>query len=166
MFELRSVAELFIYNFHRCPEKLHLKDQRRASDKFITEQCGILENLIPGDIILADHGFTIEDSVGLYCAQVVVPPFTKGIHVERAISLLKAKYTILKGVIPISLLKNNCNDICTIDCMLTVCSALCDMCESVVPFNTCMHIIHASLLFKLLFTIRTIPFSSRNQLHI
>ena len=154
MFELRSVAELFIYNFHRCPEKLHLKDQRRASDKFITEQCGILENLIPGDIILADHGFTIEDSVGLYCAQVVVPPFTKGkkqlsrhevdwsreishvrIHVERAISLLKAKYTILKGVIPISLLKNNSNDICTIDCMLTVRSALCNMCESVVPFN-------------------------------
>ena len=56
-----------------------------------------------GDII-------IEDSVGLYCAQVVVPPFTKGkkqltrhevdwsreishvrIHVERVISLLSAK---------------------------------------------------------------------------
>ena len=109
--------------------------ERRASDKFITEQCGIIENLIPGDIILADHGFTIEDSVGLYCAQVVVPPFTKGIHVERVISLLKAKYTTLKGVIPISLLKNNSNDICTIDCMLTVCSALCNMCESVVPFN-------------------------------
>ena len=126
----------------------------RASDKFITEQCGILEKLIPGDIILADRGFTIEDSVGLYCAQVVVPPFTKGkkqlsrhevdwsreishvrIHVERVISLLKAKYTILKGVIPILLLKNNSNDICTIDCMLTVCSALCNMCESVVPFN-------------------------------
>ena len=57
------------------------------------------------------------------------------IHVERVISLLKAKYTILKGVIPISLLKNNSNDIFTIDCMLTVCSALCNMCESVVPFN-------------------------------
>ena len=49
----------------------------RASDKFITEQCGILEKLIPGDIILADCGFTIEDSVGLYCAQVVVPPALK-----------------------------------------------------------------------------------------
>lgn len=109
----------------------------RASDKFITKQCGILEKLIPGDI-LADHGFT-KDSVGLYCAQVIVPPFTKGkkqlsrhevdwlrevshvwIHFERVISLLKAKYTILKGVIPFSLLTN---DISTIDCMLTVCSA-------------------------------------------
>ena len=57
------------------------------------------------------------------------------IHVERIISLLKAKYTILKGVIPISLLKNNSNDICTIDSVITVCSALCNMCESVVPFN-------------------------------
>ena len=35
-----------------------------------------LEKLIPGDIIY--RGFTIEDSVGLYCAQVVVPLFTKG----------------------------------------------------------------------------------------
>ena len=50
----------------------------RTSDKFITEQCGILENLIPGDIILADCGFTKVDSVGLYCAHVVVPLFTKG----------------------------------------------------------------------------------------
>ena len=50
----------------------------RTSDKFITEQCGILENLIPGDIILADCDFTKVDSVGLYCAQVVVPLFTKG----------------------------------------------------------------------------------------
>ena len=36
-----------------------------------TERCGILENLFPGDITLADRGFTVEDAVGLYCAQVV-----------------------------------------------------------------------------------------------
>ena len=39
-------------------------------------QCGILENLFPGDITLADHGFTVEDAVGLYCAQVVAPPIS------------------------------------------------------------------------------------------
>ena len=50
----------------------------RASDKFITEHCGIVDNLIPGGIILADCGFTIVNSVGLCCAQVVVLPFTKG----------------------------------------------------------------------------------------
>ena len=57
------------------------------------------------------------------------------IHVERVISLLKAKYTILNGVIPISLLKNNSNDICTIDCMLTVCSALSRVSNSHIGFD-------------------------------
>ena len=57
------------------------------------------------------------------------------IHVEHVISLLKSKYTILKGVILISLLKNKSIDICAINSILTVCSALCNMCESVVPFN-------------------------------
>lgn len=50
----------------------------RASDKFVTEQCGMLEKLIQlCEIILADCGFTIEDSLGLYCVKVIVPPFTK-----------------------------------------------------------------------------------------
>ena len=36
----------------------------RVSDKFLTEHCGILNNLIPGDIVLADRGFDISDSLG------------------------------------------------------------------------------------------------------
>lgn len=82
----------------------------RASDMHITENCGILENLIHGDLILADRGFTIHDAAGLYCAEVKVPSFTKGkaqlskyevdttrelahvrINVERVIGLLKSK---------------------------------------------------------------------------
>ena len=82
----------------------------RASDKYITEHCDVLNNLLPGDLILADRGFTIEDSVSLYCAQVRCPPFTKGkrqlshhevdwsreisrvrIHIERVIGQLKKK---------------------------------------------------------------------------
>ena len=50
----------------------------RVSDKYITEHCGILDKLLPGDLILADRGFTIQDSVGFYCAEVKTPPFTKG----------------------------------------------------------------------------------------
>ena len=34
--------------------------------------------VLPGDLILADRGFTIQESAGMYCAQVKVPPFTKG----------------------------------------------------------------------------------------
>ena len=31
----------------------------RISDKFLTENCGILKKLLPGDLILADHGVTM-----------------------------------------------------------------------------------------------------------
>ena len=48
----------------------------RVSDKYITEHCGRLQKLLPGDIVLADRGF--EDSCGLYCAPLRIPSFTKG----------------------------------------------------------------------------------------
>ena len=35
----------------------------RVSDKYITENCGYLKKLFPGDVVLVDHGFNIEDSV-------------------------------------------------------------------------------------------------------
>ena len=37
----------------------------RTSDKYLTENCGFLEFLVPGDMVMADRGFTISDSVGL-----------------------------------------------------------------------------------------------------
>ena len=84
------------------------------SDVHFTENCGILENLLPGDLILADRGFNINDSAGMYCAEVKLPPFTRGkkqlskahvdlsrqrsrvhIHVERVIGVVRQKYSIL-----------------------------------------------------------------------
>ena len=50
----------------------------RVSDKYLTDSCGILNNLLPGDTMLADRGFDIKESVGLYCATVKLPAFTKG----------------------------------------------------------------------------------------
>ena len=50
----------------------------RTSDKYITEHCGILDLLLPGDLILADRGFNITDTVGLYAAKVALPAFTRG----------------------------------------------------------------------------------------
>ena len=47
----------------------------RASDKHITENNGILSHLLPGDQILADHGFNVEETAGVYCAEVKIPPF-------------------------------------------------------------------------------------------
>lgn len=50
----------------------------RVGDKHLTENSGLLNHLIPGDTILADRGFDIEDSEGIYCARVIIPAFTKG----------------------------------------------------------------------------------------
>jgi hypothetical protein len=95
----------------------------RASDKYITEHSGFLNNIFPGDLVLADRGFDIHDSVGSLMAQVKIPSFTRGnsqltpvdfettrkiahirIHVERVIGMVRQKFTILDGQIPIDLL--------------------------------------------------------------
>jgi len=50
----------------------------RVSDKHLTECSGILDHLLPGDLVLADRGFNVQDAIGLRCAEVKLPPFTKG----------------------------------------------------------------------------------------
>ena len=81
------------------------------SDKHLTEHCGLLSNLLPGDCILADRGFDIMDSAALYSAEVQITAFTRGkkqllaidvenskrkasvqIHVEWVIGNVKNKY--------------------------------------------------------------------------
>lgn len=50
----------------------------RVSDKYLTEHCNILRKLLPGDIVLADRGFDIADSVALQQAKLHIPAFTRG----------------------------------------------------------------------------------------
>ena len=50
----------------------------RTSDKFITEDCAFLKNLLPGDLVLADRGLDIQDSCGLYYARLQIPSYTRG----------------------------------------------------------------------------------------
>ena len=126
----------------------------RTSDKYITESCGILENLLPGDTVMADRGFTISESVGLKHGKLVIPAFTKGmaqldpldversrgiarvrIHVERVIGLLRRKYTILEGTLPTKFLSSTQSQGPLIDSILRVCSALVNCCPSIVPFD-------------------------------
>lgn len=80
----------------------------RVSDKYLTEHCGILKHLLPGDVVLADRGFDISESVGMMQARLHIPAFTKGkdqlspleieetrnvrIHVERVIGAVRQKY--------------------------------------------------------------------------
>lgn len=49
----------------------------RVSDKFLTEYCGILDNLLPRDLVLADRGFTVDTAVMEQGASLNIPAFTK-----------------------------------------------------------------------------------------
>ena len=92
----------------------------RSSDKQITKDCGILNLLEPGDHVMADRGFDIENEmpagVGLN-----IPPFlddapqlslqdevktrkiaSLGVHVERAIQRIKS-YKIISNVFPLKM---------------------------------------------------------------
>ena len=42
----------------------------RVSDKNLTEHSGILDKLLPGDVVLADRGSTVSDSVGMMDGRV------------------------------------------------------------------------------------------------
>ena len=50
----------------------------RTSDKFLTGNCDILKNLLPGDLVLADRSFTTHEEVWYYGAKLHIPAFTKG----------------------------------------------------------------------------------------
>ena len=58
-----------------------------VSDVHLTENCGLLHHILPGDLVLADRGFTIQDSVGMYCTEVKIPPFTHGKKTNNVVNL-------------------------------------------------------------------------------
>ena len=126
----------------------------RTSDKYLTENSKFLNNLLPGDVVLVGSGFDIVESVWFYCAEFKIPAFTKGkkqlyaadvestwritsvqIHVESVISLVRNKYTILQGILPLDFLITKDGGYATISKIVTVCSALCNICNSVVPIE-------------------------------
>lgn len=92
----------------------------RVSDKYITEDCGYLNKLQAGDVVLADRGFNVEDSVAYRGATLNIPAFTTGksqlspgdvestrrlanvrIHVERVIGSVRQKFQILSATTPL-----------------------------------------------------------------
>ncbi|XP_044745078.1 uncharacterized protein LOC123306940 [Coccinella septempunctata] len=124
----------------------------RASDKFITQHSEFLTHLHCGDV-LADRGFLIKEFVELFNASVIIPAFTKGlnqihpsdlentraianvrIHVEKIISLLKQKFTILAGKVPIKLLATRA-DVALLDDIVNVCCGLIFICPPVIPLD-------------------------------
>ena len=48
------------------------------SDREIVQKSGFLDPIIPGDVIVGDRGFTIDDLVKAKGGKLVIPPFLKG----------------------------------------------------------------------------------------
>lgn len=114
----------------------------------------MLENLLPGDVILTERGFDIAESVALFCARIKIPAFTKGkkqlsgfeveqtrrianvrIHIERVIGNIRKKYGILSATQPIDFAVARDGDKITLDKIVAVSCALTNLCDSVVPFE-------------------------------
>ena len=57
------------------------------------------------------------------------------IHMERAKSLVRNKYSILQSTLILDYLIKRDKNFCTIDKMASVCAALCNLCPSVIPFE-------------------------------
>ena len=121
----------------------------------LTENSGLLNKLLPGDTILADRGFDIQESIGLCSITVKIPAFTKGkpqlsgieveqtrqiahvrIHVERVIGNIRQKYTMLSATQPIEFVNAEREDmVATLDKIVLVSCSLINICNSVVPFE-------------------------------
>ena len=70
------------------------------SDKELTRCSGIMDLLQPGDSVMADCGFDVQDELALCGVRLNIPPFLKGksklsesqlveTHVERAMERIK-----------------------------------------------------------------------------
>ena len=111
--------------------------------------------MLPGDVVLADRGFDIEEDVVMMQVSLKIPSFTKGvsqlppldiektrklanlwIHVERVIGVTRQRYSILMSTLLIQYMKaRSKQEAPTVDKILRVCSALNNVCVSVVPFS-------------------------------
>ncbi|XP_038044401.1 uncharacterized protein LOC119719148 [Patiria miniata] len=126
----------------------------RASDKYVVEHSSFLHKLCPGDVVMADRGFDVSDSVGMMGAKLVLPAFRRDgprlsgeqventrrvansrIHVERVIGHLRQKYTILHSTIPMDFVISRDDNVTLLDKITVVSCSLTNMCPSVVPFD-------------------------------
>jgi hypothetical protein len=131
----------------------------KVSDVELVRQSGFISrNLhMPNDQILADRGFMLQDDFAVQCsAQLIILSFTRGkkelqakdveksckmsrirVHIERVIGVLKRRFHILQGVLPIRTIKSIKDEseevqFSSIDKILHVCAILLNMGPSIV----------------------------------
>ena len=122
----------------------------RASDVHIVRESGFIDSKYhhPGDQILADRGFTLYDDFAASCsAELLTPAFTRGkkqlsareveisrkissvrIHIERVIGLMKNRFTILKGLLPVRCVQSLKDE--TLETMLSSCDKIISVCAA------------------------------------
>ncbi|KAG4073404.1 hypothetical protein HA402_005567 [Bradysia odoriphaga] len=126
----------------------------RANDMLVTTSCNFLDILEPGDLVLADKGFNMHDVFKIRSVDLEIPAFVCNqqqlhplavektrkianvrIHVERCIGLLRRKFMILHRIIPVSMLSkpvSASDNVPFMDKIITVCSALCNLCPTII----------------------------------
>ena len=131
----------------------------RVSDVELVKRSGFISPNLHhhGDQVLADRGFNLVDEFASGCGtELIIPHFTRGkkqlspkevettrqiasirIHIERVIGILKNRYKILQGPLPIRVIKSVLDEtrnepVSAIDKILTVCAILVNLGESIV----------------------------------
>ena len=51
----------------------------RVSDKHLTMNSGLLQKLLPGDVVLSDCGYDVGEVVAMAQVSLHMPAFTKGL---------------------------------------------------------------------------------------
>ena len=116
------------------------------SDKRLVKESGILSKFEPGDTVLADRGFNIQELLLPYRANLAIPPFLKKkkqfsleedartkqvanarIHIERVIGRVK-DFDILTSELPLDMFD-------LFDHMAVVICALVNLQEPVIPLH-------------------------------
>lgn len=123
----------------------------RTTDVQAVKESGFLDCLLPGDVVMADRGFLVEEEIERRGAQLVTPAFkgqrsqlegsetersriisNERIHIERAIGNLRKKYTIMCGPIRIIDMCSDPTNTAFIDKIFIVCCCLLNSMRSIV----------------------------------
>uniref|UniRef100_A0A3Q1BV28 DDE Tnp4 domain-containing protein n=2 Tax=Amphiprion ocellaris TaxID=80972 RepID=A0A3Q1BV28_AMPOC len=131
-----------------------------VSDKSLAEGCGLLCKLLPGDVVLAGRDLDIRDSVAARGASfrttscrtadrqtemMVGSDLPANVsseasiqrHVEKVISMVKKRYTMLTGPVesPFTSASERTSNLCTFDKIVQVACALNNLCISAAPLE-------------------------------
>ena len=125
----------------------------RKSDQFIVRDSGYIDNLKPGDDVLADKGFEVAEEIGIRGAKLITPAFKRAaqltqleteisrqvsnvrIHIEREIGCMRMKFEIMCGPVIMSNLNTFQDNVCFYDKIVAVCCILSNLNPSIIPFE-------------------------------